>query len=496
MMLGLFGQLFSVSFLVALATALAEAFATSLGMTGTVMLYLLAVLAASYYLPFPMAILSAVSSFLAINYFFVEPRYTFEVADIESWSALLGFLLVSVVVASLVKRLRNQTQRADAARSRAQFAKELAEHLADKHDLQDLLRSSCDLVQKNTGRPIAVAQINDHDQFELIYQAADTSLDVNESAARWVVQNGKVIGPGTVNWPESDMWLVPFSRLPSTLPLLIAGNAHNSSSEDEPAYLRGVTDQIATAYQRLISVERARQSELVARDESIHSALLASLSHDMRTPLTAILGAATTLVQQEKSLEENAQRRLLESICSEAMYLTGATENILSLARLDSNQGANLRVDWQSPEEIVGITLTRYHKRLLPCTLKAEVRGIKALIKADASLISQALANLIDNAIAAHGGDEPIVLEVDASECVVDISVKDRGDGFPQGFDVSQIRKFSHYGRNRKGFGLGLAIVHAIAEAHHIDFIIKAREGGGAITTLRFDTQHIDAYHE
>ncbi|HEY8118214.1 MAG TPA: ATP-binding protein [Methylophilaceae bacterium] len=488
-------QILAVSGLLVMITFIAYAGFGVMGMAGIVMLYLAAVLLASYYLVLPVVLAGVFAAFLAINYFFVEPRYTFEVTHVESWVVLSGFLLVSVVVTSLVKRLQQQTQQANLARTRAEFSKQLAEHLAGSDDAQALLLSSCALIHGNSTQPVAIAHFDQDGRFALMASSAGAELVIDENAVRWAMQNGKAMGPATTNWPESEVCIIPFGRLPGSLPVLVLGNVREQTDE-ELQYLRAITDQVSIAYQRVISVEQARQSHLAAREESLRNALLSSLSHDMRTPLTAILGAATTLVAQKQQLEEREQVALLQSICSEATYLATATENILSLAQLNATKGTQLLLDWQSPEEIIGTTLARYRGRISPSRIIAEIMNAGILIKADASLLSQALANLIDNAIAVHQGEEPIVVAVEASDKILEIKVKDRGPGFPPEFNVNRIRKFSQGVRNGKGFGLGLAIVQAIAEVHQASFAVESRLGGGVVVTLGFPVANVDASHD
>lgn len=489
------GQILAVCCMLAMATLIAYFGFGVMGMTGIVMLYLATVLLASYCLTLPVALSGALGAALAINYFFVEPRYTFEVARIESWVALSGFLLVSIVVTSLVKRLQNQTRQANLARTRAEFSKQLAEHLAGCDDAQALLLSSATLIHDSTVLPVAIAHFDQDGRFALLASSAGTELVIDENAVRWAMQNGKAMGPATTNWPESEVCIIPFGRLPGSLPVLALGNVKEQTDE-ELQYLRAITDQVSIAYQRVVSVEQARQSDLAAREESLRNALLSSLSHDMRTPLTAILGAATTLVAQKQQLEEQEQVALLQSICAEATYLATATENILSLAQLNATKGTQLRLDWQSPEEIIGTTLARYRGRISSSRIIAEIMDAGALIKADASLLSQALANLIDNAIAVHQGDEPIVVAVEINDTMLEIKVKDRGPGFPPEYNLNQIRKFSQGARNGKGFGLGLAIVQAIAEVHQANFAVESRPGGGAVVTLGFPVANADVSHD
>jgi two-component system sensor histidine kinase KdpD len=166
--------------------------------------------------------------------------------------------------------------------------------------------------------------------------------------------------------------------------------------------------------------------------------------------------------------------------------LANTTENILFLSRLDSNLEHGMTLDWQSLEEIVGAVLRRYRNRELPCKISSDVPSGIALIKADGVLLSQALANLIDNALAAHHGDEPVWVSVEERSTQVALSVKDRGAGFPEDFRVEDIRKFHRLSAGGKGMGLGLSIVQTIAQLHGAELKVGRNEGGGACVALIF----------
>lgn len=476
-----------LSLLLVVAATLAGYGFDRMGTTAIVMVYLLAVIAASYLFGFAAALVAAIGSFLAINFFFIEPRYTFEIANSDSWAVLLGFLAVSVVVATLVKRLQKQTAEAEAARQHAEFARELAEQLAGLAEEGALLGAGCRLIHHATNLPAAIAVPDlQGERFTLEHQYPSGKVSFDQRAAKWCCQNGRMIGPGTGNWPEGKTWVIPFGRLPGMLPVLVVMKGTAEAEEGEITFLRGLVDQLATAYQRVRNEQRARDAERSAQEESIRNSLLASVSHDMRTPLTAILGAATTLLSQRSHLAEEEQQKLLESVKAEAHYLANATENILSLTRLETGEGAGFAPDWQSLEEIVGEVLRRYRTRTMAHELRSRVPPEVPLIKADAVLLSQALGNLIDNALAAHRGGEPVWVGVGAGTAGVALYVEDRGSGFPENFCAGDIRKFQRMQGAGKGMGLGLSIVHAIAQLHHAELQIGRREGGGARVALVF----------
>ncbi len=160
-----------LTLLLVVAATLAGYGLDRMGTTAIVMAYLLAVIAVSYFFDFAAALIAAVGSFLAINFFFIEPRYTFEIANSDSWAALLGFLAVSIVVATLVKRLQKRTAEAEAARQHAEFARELAEQLAGLAEEGVLLDAGCRLIHHATNLPAAIAMPDLHaERFTLEYQ--------------------------------------------------------------------------------------------------------------------------------------------------------------------------------------------------------------------------------------------------------------------------------------------------------------------------------------
>ena len=469
-----------------------------LGLTGVTLLYLLAVITAATFFEFLIAFITAVIAFLAINFFFTEPRYTFVVAHIQSWVSLCCFLIVSLLIASLVKQLKYQSQQALQASSRAQFSRILAERLALASDLNALFQETCQLLQHAFQHPIAIAtnqadstptQTTKKTDYVLLQQSGEVHAP-DQRLMQWVCENGKAISPYTNYWTDhlstQKQWLIPLNRLPSHDPILIVDQIQPDEPIETFHAIKSCVDQISQAYQRLISSEKVQQAELIAKTETIQNALLASISHDMRTPLTSILGAATTMQQDHLAPEQYAQLSAL--IASQARYLANTTENILSLIRLEASVGKEIPMDWQSPEELIGIVSTLYKHRNEAIDLKVHCDTPDLLIKGNANLITQALVNLIENAKQANANHAPIEIIVTKMNNRIYISVNDRGIGVSKDFNAAKIKKFSssHQTSSHKGFGLGLSIVQAIAQAHHALFTIENRLGGGVSATLSF----------
>jgi two-component system, OmpR family, sensor histidine kinase KdpD len=478
-------QLFGMLVLLAITTVINYVLYDALNITAISFIYLLLVVSAAYFCEFVVAFSTAILAFLAINYFFTAPRYTFEVAHVESLTSLICFLIVSIVITSLVKQLKLQTVQASIAEKHAQFARTLAENLALATDVNQLLKDTCTLLQAEFDKPFAVAQhtnvsLDTNPSYIITIQSKHIETP-DSSLLKWVSDNGKPISPYTDYWSKSAQWLLPFNRLPSKDPILVVGNVNADDEIRVYTAIKSCVDQISQSYQRLVSVEKTKNAELTAQAEAIQSALLASISHDMRTPLTSILGAATTLQQADLSAEQSTQLTTL--IASQARYLATTTENILSLIRLESTAAKEIPMDWQSPQELIGIVSALYKSRGELVNLKVSTSEPELLIKGNANLLTQALVNLIDNAKQASK-NQTIEIDIIKTNDCVNISVNDYGNGFDENYSASQIKKFSS--TNTKGFGLGLSIVKAIAQYHDAIFTIHNRVGGGASATLSF----------
>ncbi len=472
-------------------TTVGYKWSVNLGFTGVSMLYLLFIVGVAYHYSSLLTVIVAFTSFFVMNYYFVEPRFTFQVGHIASWASLMGFLIVSVVITSLVKRLKYETFKSQQAYFRSEFLRRLAEKLTYADNIQLMLESCQDLIQKEFNLLVFIVKdgriVNGH------YQLSTEQ----KNAIAWVQSNGKCFGADTDNWPDSNFMIVPFNRLNSQDPVLFIPQFSDLKNIDSLNSIKLAVNQIAVAYQHLLQKQKTIKAENQAQEEAIRGALLASIAHDMRTPLTSILGAATTLNQPEISFNANEMQHLTSIISSQAKHLARTTENILSLVRLESVSKDSIVMDIQSPEEIVGILADLYQYQTTATQLSIKVNQPDLLINANSDLVVLALTNLIENAKQANiDNNQPhamIEVIVGESDGKVFIQVCDQGRGFADGFDASQIKKFES--SRDKGFGLGLSIVEAVANLHHAELAFDKGNNNGAVVSLRFSKPDVDLAH-
>jgi two-component system sensor histidine kinase KdpD len=244
---------------------------------------------------------------------------------------------------------------------------------------------------------------------------------------------------------------------------------------------------LAQALGRLKLTESVRAAQEQMQWHQVQSTFLAAISHDLRTPLAAIMGAASSLQTQHDKLTAADRERLAASILNESRYLATLTENTLQLVRLDN--AGQLDLDWVAMEEVVGAVLARVRQRDTTRRIKSQVPPGLPLIKGDAVLLAQLLENLLDNAL--KYTPDGIELVVSQSDHRMHVAVEDRGPGIPP--DQAQAL-FEPYRRNdrsgQRGAGLGLAVCKAVATAHGGTLAVSRRPGGGScfMLTLPIET--------
>src|SRR3954464_3458428 len=412
----------------ALATAMAWAMDGAYSLASQAMAYLLAVVFLAFRFGRRDAVLIAAASVVAVKFFFIPPRYTFAVESPDYLVTLGALLLVSLIISGLTAELKSETAQARLRELRARQLHALADTLAGAVTDRELLVRAADAVYEAFGRPCYLKAPNTLAGVDAEEKRDD--IDIDSDAVRWVFEQRRPIGPTTDFWPELPIWYVPLPGEYGAFGVLSMNAAIDGAnpSAEELRNLQGFSRQIGLALQRAQLMQKARTAALEAEAESMRNALLASISHDLRTPLAAILGSATTLSAQRERLSSDEQQALLHTIEDEAIQMAATAENVLQLARLSSGNGA-LRRDWESIEEMVGSVVGRFRRRG-ESRIRATVAPGLPLVYVDAVLVAQVLSNLLENAVR-HAMAESLI-DVSASlrgdEIVV--AVEDRGPGF------------------------------------------------------------------
>jgi two-component system, OmpR family, sensor histidine kinase KdpD len=324
------------------------------------------------------------------------------------------------------------------------------------------------LLPDDTGR---IKQDGDPDPPEL----ADSSI------AQWVLDHGRPAGLGADALPGAPAAYLPLTGSKGTLGVMavLPENPRRVLLPEQRHLLETFAGQIALALERVALAEAADEARLSAETEALRNTLLASISHDLRTPLAVISAASSTLADASLTIDPQARRALVDSIGAKSREMEQLVSNVLDLMRFETGK-VPLRLDWESLDDLVGLAVQRFDGPLQGRDVRIRIPGDLPLVRVDAALIVQLLTNLFDNVVrhAPHGRMVEISAAVDADR--VRVTVDDDGPGLPAGDSERLFAKFQR-GKAESdvtGAGLGLAICRAIVEAHGGSIRALNRPGG------------------
>jgi two-component system sensor histidine kinase KdpD len=302
---------------------------------------------------------------------------------------------------------------------------------------------------------------------------------------RQCVKDNAVLGPGTGRWPGLGGWYLPVGDAGRVLGAALVQPAQGSD-EDGRVHATALAALLGQALVRLDLARAMQAAQTEAQRQQLLNTFLAAISHDLRTPLAAIVGAGTLLQTQGERLVPDARTRLLASIVSESTRLATLTENTLQLVRLSSQ--ARQPHPWESLEEMVGAAVARVRAQDQSHRVSAKVEPGLPLVRADPVLMGQLLANLLDNALKYSKAPVQVAARRDGERLM--LCVKDRGAGIDPALRATLFQPFSRGdGAGAHGAGLGLALCQAIAQAHDGQLTVRARQGGGTAFCLALPVQ-------
>jgi two-component system sensor histidine kinase KdpD len=468
---------------VAVTTALAAA-ARALGVPDVEMLFLLGVMVTALTGRRRASLVGAALAVLCYDFFFVPPPFTLDVADARYLLTFAMMFGVSLVIGTLTLRLREQRRSAEARERRASALYALSRDLGPARDEDDVAGvtaaaaaaafGEAAFLRRGGGEPEQVASV-----------PAGTALGLDAArVARWVLEHGRAAGCGTDVQGDAPVLCAPVQAWgDASAALVVRCSGRAPLDADERSLLEALARQAALALDRVRLSGEAGRAALRARSEQLRSGLLSAVSHDLRTPLAAITGSATTL-RDEPSLDPAVRDELVAAICDEAERLERLVSNLLDMTRLESGAVEPKR-EWIPVEELVGGALTRLERMLAGRRVVTAVGDELPLVSVDPVLLEQLLVNLLENAAKYSPDGSEIRIAARGEGGAVVLEVSDRGPGIPAGDEERIFERFQRGVHPRiGGAGLGLAIVRAIAQAHGGTVLARNDVGGGAVFRL------------
>lgn len=459
--------------------------------TNLVMLYLLAVILSAFYLGRGPSILASLLSVVAFDYFFIEPRLSLTVNDTQYILTFLGLFGTGLAISHLTGLVRSQVEAAQNREARAAMLYNLSRELTTSRDLNSVLDTVLQHLSKIFDRE-AVILLPGQNELDVRATSQGLKLDEKEKeAAEWAFHHARPSGRGTDTLPETAIRWQPLRTAQGVVGTLgVRPSAPRQAlTMEQRQLLEAYSSLAALAIERASLEEQASQSRLLQETEKLQTALLNSISHDLRTPLASVTGALSSLheaeVGDEVVMDHETRLELIDTGWQEAERLNRLVGNLLDMTRLESG-AIRLNFEDGDIEDVIGTALARLHNRLTGYRIHTRISTGRPLVKMDSGLIEQVLVNLLDNAAKySPPGSE---IEVGANQCggELEVWVADHGRGVPPE-DLEHIfEKFFRVQRTDgiSGTGLGLSICKGIIEAHGGSIRAQNGEDGGTIITF------------
>ncbi len=466
----------------AIAAAVAAPLRLHLELSNTVMLFLLAVLLVAVRWGRGPAVVAAFVSVALFDFFFVPPRFSFAVSDIQYLITFLVMLAVALITGQLTAGLRSQAALAKHKHQQTQALYEMAKDLAGalalgqvsdilNQFLQSQLQLNATLLtpdKQGTLRAVVASDFQIDMQYALMAYEQGQVIEDNDVSA---------FGQGAIYFPlRSSM------RVRGVF--IVAAQDRRSTLHEQKPLLSTLASLVAIVVERLHYVEVAQAAQLETASERLRSSILSALSHDVRTPLTVLVGLAESLTLAKTALPA-ASLETAQAIREHALGLSSLVGNLLDLARLHAGR-VRLRKEWQPLEEVVGASLQILGSGLHAHRIQTDLAANLPLLEFDAVLMERVLCNLLENAAKYAPAQTTITIQARLADKEVAISVCDEGPGFPRN---NERELFDMFVRGEPesaiaGAGLGLAICRAVVEAHAGRINAVNREGGGACVSF------------
>ena len=468
---------------VALCTAVAWAVWARFELSNLIMAYLLGVVVVATRYGRGPSVLASVLSVAAFDFFFIPPYFTFAVADTQYFVTFGVMLIVALVTSTLAVRIRLQAESARERERRTAALYAMSRELASTRGVEDLLQIAARHIAEVFGAQVVVLFPDASGRLGPASQVpAEFLLDATDSGvSQWVHEHRQAAGLGTATLPGAKALYLPLVASRGTLGVLGVRPAEPRALEapDQLHQLETFANQTALAIERARLAKEAQEGQVRIETERLRNSLLSSVSHDLRTPLAGITGAISTILESGGGLDAGTRKELLESARDEADRLNRLVDNLLEMTRLQAG-ALQLRKEWHPVEEVIGVALGRFSRRLADRPITTRVPPNLPLVSMDGLLIEQVLINLLENALKYTPPGSPIEIIATATDEAVTIEMADRGPGLQPG---EEGRVFDQFYRSERaagrGAGLGLAICQGIIRAHGGHIWAHNLPGGG-----------------
>ncbi|NNJ14776.1 sensor histidine kinase KdpD [Pseudomonas putida CSV86] len=471
-----------------LASGLAWAVARVMDLPNISLVFLAAVLLVAVRSSIGPALACAVLSFLAYDFLFIPPNFSFAIQREEDVLTSLFFLLMAVLTGNLAARQRRQLKALRETQEQTGQLLDLTRRLTAATDRQAVFSAAGQHLENWPQVQACLLERDAEGRLQVAFGGELQFSDNERAAAEWAWQHEQEAGQGSDTLPNGRWWWWPLSVDEGPLALLgVRARYDGQLPAQRRRLLKSLSQPLAQALARAKLAEQLESARLHGETEQLRSALLASVSHDLRTPLTAMRGSIDSLLALGDAIPAEDRRELLEGTRDEAERLDRYIQNLLDMTRL-GHGGLKLARDWVTPADIVGSALNRLRVVLAPLQLRTEVPAELPLLYVHAALIEQALINVLENAARFSPAEGHLELRVTVEDAQLCFAVADEGPGIAE---ADRERIFDMFytaargDRGGQGTGLGLAICRGMVGAHGGHIRVEDGLGGrGTCITL------------
>ena len=473
--------------LVALSTIAGVMVRSDLEPTNLVMLYLASVVISAIFLGRGPSLLAAFASVFAFDFFLVPPYLTLAVSDTQYIVTFVALLIVSLVISSLTTQGREQAEAALRRESQTSALYNLGRDLTSAADLKDVLEIIISHIGQAFGRQVAIF-LPENGHLRLVASSPNYQPDENELAvAAWAYDYDQPAGRGTDTLPAASIRCQPLKTSKGRVGILGVRpkEAGNFLTTEQRQTLSAFTNQAALAIERAILSEQAQHAEVLHATEKLQTALLNSISHDLRTPLVSVTGALTSLDEQSDSLNDENRKSLIITARGEAERLNRLVGNLLSMTRIESG-AIKMHLEPGDVQDLIGTALEQLGKRVGDHQVQVNIPADYPLLPMDFTLMVQVLVNVFENAVKYSPQTSLIEISANLADGKARLQIADRGVGIPAEDLTRVFDKFYRVQRPESvtGTGLGLSISKGIIDIHNGMICANARDGGGTIITI------------
>jgi two-component system sensor histidine kinase KdpD len=455
-----------------------------LELTNIVMLFLLAVVGVGLRYGRGPAVLAAFVGVAVFDFFFVPPRFSFAVSDVQYLVTFAVMFVVALVVGQLTAGLRVQAEAATRREHRMRSLYEMSRDLSSTLLPEQVAEIGARFLRSEFGAKSVLLAADDDNRLQPL---PGGTAAVDAGVAQWAFDRGEIAGLGTDTLPASQCLVLPL-KAPMRVRgvLAIEPPDRRLLAPEQRRLLETCASLLAISLERIHYIDVAQKSTLQIESERLRNSLLSAISHDLRTPLAALVGLADTLTMTLPDAEAQ-QREIALAMRQSALRMNALVNNLLDMARLEAG-AVQLRRAWQPLEEVVGSALAACGEGLKGRAVQVRLAEDLPLLELDAVLMERVFVNLLENAAKYTPPGSAIEIGARRAGDSVVVSVDDHGGGLPAGREEALFEKFERGSRESAtpGVGLGLAIARAIVHAHGGSVRGENRTEGGRVAGARF----------